>query len=82
MIMKRFDVCGGFQSESDVASEKSGPAEGVGVRGRSPWVDNHLQYYTSSVARDLDLGAIRETLVRFFVEPKAVERLCGGRPCA
>jgi hypothetical protein len=24
--------------------KKSGPAEGVGVRGRSPWVDNHLQY--------------------------------------
>ena len=24
--------------------KKSGPAEGVGVRGRSPWVDNHFQY--------------------------------------
>ena len=45
MIMKRFDVCGGVLNENDdVASEKSGPAEGVGVRGRSPWVDNHFQY--------------------------------------
>jgi len=31
---------GGFQSENDdVASEKSGPAEGVGVWGRSPHVE-------------------------------------------
>ena len=29
----------------DVASEKSGPAEGVGVRGRSPWVDNHIHMH-------------------------------------
>jgi len=73
---------GGRGGYNDVESEKSGRAEGVGVWGQSPRGERIFQYYTSSVARDLDLGAIRETLVRLFVEPKAVERLCGGRPCA